>query len=1037
MQASFAKWVSTANGFLSEMASSSSNEAKATRAIELANHVLSLVTNETLRSPQDIIGEHIIPLQNSERFDTWFQSHPDFEGSRSVFDLLNGSSPALQAKLYWLKKRSNALMAGAVHFTPNWEDAEWSRNENYKVGIDFFLSPDATSIHIALSNLGKLRVLELSHRLTNTDIEVLQQWEKLPSAGDRGSLHSTLWDSFKLQSVNAKFYSGIADAFSTLHDHLVASGKKDQEAKMFASRLLGRLIFIWFIRKMRLINPDIEYFEPSGLDQGRYYSENLERLFFRTFNTPIGDRAIEADATLDLVTPYLSGGLFDPRADDWVGQGLDFPREYFTILFDHFSDFNFTTDESTPDYEQVAIDPEMLGRVFESLLATQVEETGEQARKSKGTFYTPREIVSFMCLEAVTSQLEQSADEDPRTLASIYKLLNTSDQDWATSSSNNLRDIPTHVRQWLTEKLSSIKTLDPACGSGAFPLGMLQLLTKLRLRLNPNLDAYGLKLEILQQNIFGVDIEPMAVEISRLRSWLSLIVEEKHRDQVEPLPNLEFNFVCANSLFALEGASLFTEPDIQSKLSKLRSQYFRATSPTDKRRIQQQYVGLAQPTLLDEFDVRGMQLKSFNPFDSENTASFFEPEVMYGFSHFDIVVGNPPYVRHEKISYKKNLNAYSIFRSTSDLYTYFYELGFNLLKPGGTLSYITSSKFGRALYGEALRSFLSTQTTVRSLVDFGVTHVFAAITNTWVLTFNKSAPKDNFLNVYLGISGSPVPYPQSKLGSGPWAFVDQSVSSLLEKIKNSGIEIGSSNLYKIYYGLKTGCNEGFVFDESIKDQLLASDPSNSKVIKPLLKGRDIGRYRLKEISSWIVATANGLDIAKDFPEIAKFLEQKDAQLQGRLRARSDKGSHWHNLRDCSYYLEMEAPKIVWLELSDRNKFAYSEDGEYILAGAWMLTGPNLKATLGVLNSKLISYYFNFVSNSSGMGTTQWKKFAVELLPLPDWTACNSDVVQNIESLVSKLEIDPEDLAAQFELDQKVFEIYGITDEESKLILGSI
>jgi hypothetical protein len=362
-------------------------------------------------------------------------------------------------------------MAGAVHFTPNWEDAEWSRNDNYKVGIDFFLSPDSKSFHVALSNYGKLRVLELNERLTNTDIEVLQKWHNLASTDNLEVLHSTIWDSFKLQSVNAKFYNGVADAFTELHDHLVKIGKPEKDAKMFASRLLGRLIFIWFVRKMNLITSNIEYFAPSGQEQGEYYSQNLERLFFRTLNTPIDRRSTEAGETIDLDTPYLNGGLFSPRHDDWVGEQLTFPEQFFTRLFEHFGNFNFTTDESTPEYEQVAIDPEMLGRVFESLLASQVEETGDQARKSKGTFYTPREIVSFMCKESVRSQLYIVAS-DERSKGAVDRLLDTSDQEWAISASNNLREIPKDLQEKFWNSLRNLKTLDPACGSGAFPLGM-------------------------------------------------------------------------------------------------------------------------------------------------------------------------------------------------------------------------------------------------------------------------------------------------------------------------------------------------------------------------------------------------------------------------------------------------------------------------------------------------------------------------------------------------------------------------------------
>lgn len=693
MQANFQSWVNETNQKLRELRDCKSDSSKVSKAIDLGNHVLSLITDEANTSPDDVVGEHFIELPNAERFDSWFHNHPDFAGPKSAFELLDGSQPRLQAKLYWLKKRSNALMAGAVHFTPNWEDAEWSRNENYKVGIDFFLSPDAKSFHIVLSNDGKLRVLELTERLTNTDIEVLEKWNNLALTNNLELLHSTIWDSFKLQSVNAKFYNGVANAFAELQDHLVKLGKPEQDAKMFASRLLGRLIFIWFIRKMDLISPKVDYFSPVGEDQGNYYRTSLERLFFRTLNRPIEDRSSEHDGSIDIETPYLNGGLFSPRRDDWVGESHSFPNEYFTRLFNHFGDFNFTTDESTPEYEQVAIDPEMLGRVFESLLASQIAATGEQARKAMGAFYTPREIVSYMCKEALRTYLHNVDDSDKKYLVATDLLLDKSDQDWANDGSNSLRDIAPEIRVKISSALRSMRSLDPACGSGAFPLGLLQLLMQVHHRLDPRLDPYKLKLSILQENIFGSDIEPMAVEISRLRSWLSLIVEETDRKKTEPLPNLDFNFVCSNSLVRLLDMDLFTNSKIQVELHKLRNKYFAATDPTQKLDIQKKYAELSKP---DFVDARSNQLRTFNPFDSEMVAEFFDPEVMFGIDQgFDIVIGNPPYgakvASNEKEYFSKHYQCARTekgLKGSTDTYVIFLEMGLRNLKEKGVLHYI-------------------------------------------------------------------------------------------------------------------------------------------------------------------------------------------------------------------------------------------------------------------------------------------------------------------------------------------------------------
>lgn len=709
------------------MKNSSSTTEILENGIAMAHSVLSLLTDEIVLDASTVIGESVLGLPNSERFDTWFSGHPDFEGTKGVFQLLDGTNPPIEGKLYWLKKKSNAIVAGSVHFTPNWEDAEWSRNANYKLGIDFFLSPTGTSLYIVLSNLGKLRVLELTERLTNTDIEVLKNWTRIPVGSDISVIHGSIWSSFQLQSVNTKFYNGVADLFQELQQHLVASGKPDLEAKMFSSRILGRLIFIWFLRKMAQISEEHDYFSPTGFEQSSYYREKLERLFFGVLNKPIEQREAESYSDLDSKTPYLNGGLFSPKVDDWEGETISFPKEFFTRTFKHFEEFNFTTDESTPEYEQVAIDPEMLGRVFESLLATQVEATGELARKSKGAFYTPREIVSYMCKEAVRDYLHGFDEKHPKMLESINLLLDKPDQEWANAGTNSLRDIPKEVRILIVDALSKIKSIDPACGSGAFPLGLLSLLTSLHQRLLPSQDMYKTKLSILQSNIFGSDIEPMAIEISRLRSWLSLIVEIPSGVSPEPLPNLDFNFVCANSLKILQEADLFTEFEVEMKLANLRKNYFFESSPSGKEKIHAEYFRL---TATGSDDVRSSQLKTFNPFDSEKVADFFDPEVMFGLpAGFDIVLGNPPYVDSELMS--KSLpefrnyvkSNYSTARGNWDLFIPFSERAILIAKSGGVVSFIVKNSLMDAPYAEELRKFLS-NLQILELREFGGIKVF-------------------------------------------------------------------------------------------------------------------------------------------------------------------------------------------------------------------------------------------------------------------------------------------------------------------------
>lgn len=1016
--------------------------------LELAQTVLDLFVGESQPSVEDIVSDGLIQMPNAERQDSWFVDHPWMEGARSAFEIFNSISKPVQAKFFWLKKRTAAQIAGSVHLTPNWEDFEYTRqNESFKVGIDFFLSPDAKSFYIVLSNSGKLRVMELSQKLNRTQVEILESWIELEKLKTQEDIHSALWQSFQLQSVNAQFYEGVSDAFLELVDKLSADGRDEQDSKLFASRLLGRLIFVWFLRKMGMVAGCIDYFSPEDFDSdSAYYKSALESLFFRTLNEPAANRS-PVNGLIDLETPYLNGGLFAPHSSDWANDtSLTFPKGYFARVFEHFQKFNFTVDESTPEFEQVAIDPEMLGRVFESLLATQVEETGEHARKAKGTFYTPREIVFFMCREAIRTYLQSERPGDDSYSKSIRHVLETSDQDWAKAGTNSLRDIPKNHREQILARLGTLRSIDPACGSGAFPLGLLNVLTKIILRLTPDANAHDVKTKILQNSIYGVDIEPMAIEISKLRAWLALIVEEaKGPMSVQPLPNLEFKFVCANSLIPLAGedeTTLFDDGKIEAELQEIRDKYYATKDPFKKVKLKERYASaVAQGTVLFGETKRSSQLRTFKPFEDNSVAEFFDPSAMFGFEKFHVVIGNPPYVRQEKIKYKNLLKDYQLFQSTADLYTYFYELALNSVADGGIVSFITSSKFGRALYGEKLRELLSATTTIDLIVDYGNSHVFTAITNTWVLQARKEpSSQEHRIEIKPSIAEGGQYISQSQLNSGSWAFLDRDTELLIDRIKSTGHTVMSLG-YKIYRGLLTGCNEAFVVDEHARDSLLKKDPKNHEIIKPLLRGRDIGHYEIKPVTTWILATKNGLNVERDYPSLAEHLNAKNAELERRAEFRGDRGSHWMNLRDCSYYSEMESEKVVWLELSDKNKFAFSTAGEYLLNGAWMIQGDHLKPLLAVLNSSLILYFFRFFANSSGMGTTQWRKYAVEELPLPKFSNVNAGILAELERLVDqRLDLDlttspVEASEIERKIDQIVFSMYGLSPEEIKMIVA--
>ncbi len=1010
------------------------------RTLEAAKQVIQSVVGLIVPNADDL--EFRLFRDSDGKLTTkasWFYFDDEVVDRRATYTLGLPEDTNLDVKVFGITKPNAKTISWAVGLTPNFEDEPF--NGRFNVGIDFIIPEAKDSVVIALSKNYVIRTIELKGKLTPTFLEILDGWASVKDTSRKKEFHEILWNSLDLHPINKKFYEGISQRFISLRQHIEAIKVLDaQHAAQFANRLIGRVIFTWFLDKKELLDQQAEYFLSESFDNDTdYYRSRLEPLFFEVLNTPIQDRSV-----LDVTTPYLNGGLFEPKPEDlYKTQQLSFPRNYFDDLFQFLRGYNFTTDESTSDFQQVAIDPEMLGRIFENLLAEVSEDTGEQARKAKGAFYTPREIVDFMCRESLKSYLRSRIRADENLESRLVQLIDATDRQFHDQDQNWRRDLKPYKEEILNA-LDELRVIDPACGSGAFPIGMMQLLVKIYERIEPRFDHHKAKLSIIEKNIYGVDIEPMAVEISRLRAWLALVVDEETSSKnVKPLPNLDFKFVAANSLVGLEPLgqlSFFEDVELDSKLQQIRESYFKTESAKQKSMLKEKYQSLVQEemTLFGE-SKRTTQLKSFRPFESDSQADFFDAEQMFGFKSFDIVVGNPPYVRQEKIRYKDQLKGYKVFQSTSDLYTYFYELGLRILTPGGVLSYITSSKFGRALYGEKLRRMLSSETNINFIVDYGSSHVFSAITNTWVLqTINSNPQIDNQIEVKPNIFESGIEISQGQLNETSWAFLDGEDEELISRIRSTGHTILSLG-YEINRGLLTGCNEAFVIDEQTKNALLQADEKNIEIIKPLFRGRDIGHYEIRPVSTWILATKNGIDIKGEYPTIAAFLDVKNTELEGRPENRGDKGSHWMNLRDCSYYEEMESEKVIWLELSDKNKFAFSSGGEYLLNGAWMIRGKYLKAILGILNSSLIYYYFRFFANSSGMGTTQWRKYAVEELPVPDLSKVDSKIVERLENLVDErsalqVKTSPQEVfELETEIDHLVFQLYGLSNEEIEIL----
>ncbi|HPD05587.1 MAG TPA: class I SAM-dependent DNA methyltransferase, partial [Spirochaetota bacterium] len=403
-------------------------------------------------------------------------------------------------------------------------------------------------------------------------------------------------DAFSVEKVTKEFYRNIVELYYTLINNYNNKGlqrfpKEDQnEKEEFAIRLLGRLLFCWFLKmkkdgsKDSLIPQKYLSSELVKNFNGDYYHEYVEPLFFQILNKPLKERLEKYKTKSYSLIPFLNGGLFEPHDSDYypvtaineMGISpniniLTISNDWFANLFEVFERYNFTIDENTLVDTEVSIDPEMLGKIFENLLAEYNPETKENARKATGSYYTPREIVDYMVDESLKNYLCEKTKLSRDIIEELLKHENF-------EAAANLNE---HDKEAIIDAIDKIKVIDPACGSGAFPMGILHKLQvilenvdpqskiwfkkkigqivdpllqkELQIKLEEENWDYIHKLGLIQHSIYGVDIQPIAVEISKLRFFLSLIVDEKIDDEKQnrgiiPLPNLEFKFVAANTL---------------------------------------------------------------------------------------------------------------------------------------------------------------------------------------------------------------------------------------------------------------------------------------------------------------------------------------------------------------------------------------------------------------------------------------------------------------------------------------------------------
>lgn len=1006
----------------------------------------------------------------------WFYEDNSIVDRRAIYKIHSENKINIDFKLYGITKPSKRTISWIQALTPNFEDEPF--NSKYNIGIDFVVPKSFDRVIIVLSNSYVIRTLELKGSLTATYQEILAKWAGITDFANKKAAHSILWESLDLKPLNKRFYTGISERFIILRQHLTKEGIFDNKhASLFVNRLIGRVIFCWFLDKKGIINSDRKYFDSESFESDtEYYQRKLENLFFGVLNTPIADREYKDD-----VTPFLNGGLFEARDTDlYKNQKLTFPKNFFDEFFTFLSGYNFTTDESTSQFQQVAIDPEMLGRIFENLLAEMNEESGKQARKAKGAFYTPREIVDYMCRESLREYLNTKILKDEFRDKRFSQLIDAPDKDFQDQDHNWRRDWKPY-KDGIIKALDELKVLDPACGSGAFPIGMLQLLVRVYERLEPRFDNYKAKLQIVENNIYGVDIDPMAIEIARLRTWLSIIVdEEADSKNIKPLPNLEFKFICANSLIDIDKSRVTTfseDPNLAEKLQEIRDAYFDTESLNKKKKLRTDYEGLVTKGegLFGE-SLRSKQLKTYRPFNNEWTANFFNPEFMFGVEYFDIIIGNPPYIKEYTSKGAFNdLRKSNYYQGKMDLWYLFACNSVDLLKNNGIECFIAQNNWVTSSGASKMRNKIIEDTQILRLVDFGDYKIFeTAGIQTMVMLFKKTKDQEKYnfdlrvitsrkpifedvISVLSKKVDSGVQYLQPEIIRSAFlnkklVFNNSKADSILELIsKKANLhlqkeEVAQGIVYPQDYlnkknrailggDSKTG-NGIFVLSDEEK-RALPLTPRELKLVKPSYTTKELHKWYGDSINKeWCIYTDSSFKNIKkidDYPNIKTHIDRFKKIIT------SSNGPYGlHRSRD-QYFFEGE--RIIVARKCASPAFSYVDFDAYVSATFYVIKTKRVsqKYLIGVLNSRIVAFW---LKNKGKMQGNNYQIDKEPILEIP--ISIGSEVQQKeIALIVDKIiaikkadaKADIRDLEDQ--ANNLIYKIYGVGEEGINIILNDL
>ena len=978
-----------------------------------------------------------------------------------------------------------ALEAPAIGRVRTADVTEAARQISHQLGDDLLLvvaNAAGDQLHLVLPDFTGtrlvLRRLVFEHGQHNrTPVEQVSKLYRSPR--DTRSVRVALTEAFDVEPVTKRFFQEYKRVFEQVEQSVTGfTASEGEERRLFVQTLFNRLMFVYFLQRKGWLNfrGDTDYlkalwndYRQNHREADNFHLSRLRTLFFAGLNNPASRDVTAGTELLIGEVQFLNGGLFE-QGDLDDREGVTVPDDAVEVVLTNlFERFNFTVMESTPFDIEVAVDPEMLGKVFEELV------TG---RQESGSYYTPREVVSFMCREALKGYLEaRDTGLTPDAIAAFVDKHLTADI-----------DVP--AARKVADALSEVTVVDPACGSGAYLLGMMQELVELQTVLfNVGADdksLHTLKLEIIERNLRGADIDPFAVHIAQLRLWLSLTIEYDGPPPVPPLPNLDLGILTGDSLLAPHGAEGGVQGafgDQTAELQELKARYMHEFAGPAKAALRAQIAELNRG-LRERYGGSGAADAGGGVEWGTAFPEVFEPQDGRS-GGFDIVIANPPYHQLERDSGRlANLYRQTGYRTLvprGDIYQLFYERGCELLKPGtGILAYITSNSWLRAQYGKSLRRLFAERHTPLRWLDLGKDVFDSAIVDSGVLLLRngREANQDadhaaadseqverdqGFPAVDMDrLHGDSFPPPASEWGrvrpegEAPWSILSPAEQRVAGKMRAVGVPLADWGM-SINYGIKTGYNAAFIIEDATRDALIAEDPRSAEIIKPILRGRDIRRYRAQWAGKWLILAKFGSNsyLASDYPAVYQHLLRHEQRLRNRgqvryTRSRGKGGSrgypgqhHWLELDNNptdEFLALFDKPKLLWIDLSERGRFSFEDDGMYALNTAYLLSGQPLKYLCALLNSSLVTWHMQHSALTSGMGTTRWFGTVVERIPVPRISEREQRpfvelVDRVIKAKTADADADTEDW--EREIDRLVYDLYGLTPEESTAVEFSL